>query len=258
MQRSVTLEIAVDCEADAAVAAASGADRLELCADLADHGFTPDPALVRTAARLPTVSTVAMVRPVSDDPGSRCFVWSNADWNTVVGHAARLLSAGADGIVFACLSPDWQVDQRRVREMVAIAQDRETVFHRAIDLTPDPLESSLRLADLGVTRVLTAGMSQFGTAAELRAGPLPGSISHPGRQDPEIDSWPQRLSRLSEFVRIAGPRIQILPGGGVRAANVAELLSRTSCSQVHSSARVAGKFDAAAVAGLRAAIDAAR
>lgn len=175
MKTRVTLEIAVDCLADARAADRAGADRLELCSDLAGHGYTPDVSLVRQTSELPDITTVAMVRPVNLSTQSRAFVYSPADWETMRREANQLLAAGAGGIVFGCLTLEMHVDRDRVRELVEIAGNRDTVFHRAIDLTPDPVESARLLAELGVRRILTAGLSSKRTAHELG---LSGEFPH--------------------------------------------------------------------------------
>jgi copper homeostasis protein len=254
----VTLEIAVDCQADAMAAARAGADRLELCSDLAGHGYTPDVSLVRQISESPGITAVAMVRPVSSSADARAFLYSHVDWATMRREANQLLAAGAGGIVFGCLTHLLQVDRDQVRELVEIAGDCETVFHRAIDLTPDPFESARLLAELGVRRILTAGLSSTRTGEELGlCGVCPqaggGHSWHEGG-----DEWPRRLERISSLVRELGDAIQILPGGGIRRDNVGELITRTGCQQVHSSCRTAGTFDEAQAAGLRASIDQAR
>jgi copper homeostasis protein len=257
----ITLEIAVDCAADAAAAVAAGADRLELCSDLAGHGYTPDVELVRAAARITGASTVAMVRPRGMGPGAAGaagFVYGREEWSLVMTEAERLLATGAGGVVFGALDPDGSLNRDQVRQMVVLAAGRETVFHRAIDLTLDPIRSAQQLADLGVTRVLTSGMSLAGTAGDLNAACGSMTANSAAAWQTGGDAWPRRLERITEMVRVVAGRIQVLPGGGIRAANAAEVLKATGCSQVHSSGRIGGKFDAAAVAGLRASIDAAR
>lgn len=257
----ITLEVAVDCAADAAAAARAGADRLELCSDLAFHGFTPSLELVRAAAEMPSVRTVAMVRPRGLGPGAagaEGFVYGGEEWSHALTDAERLLAAGAGGVVFGALAPDGSLNRHQVEEMVALAADRETVFHRAIDLTVDPIRAAGQLADLGVTRVLTSGMSLSATANDLGATAAGPAAAGNTAWQAGGDGWPRRLERIGELRRAVGQRIEVLPGGGIRAENAAELLGKTGCTQVHSSGRTGGKFDAAAVARLRASIDAAR
>ena len=41
---------------------------------------------------------------------------------------------------------------------------------------------------------------------------------------------------ITELIERAGKRIEILPGGGIRALNVREMMERTGCRQVHMTA----------------------
>lgn len=261
MKQRVTLEIAVDCPADAVAAVRAGADRLEVCADLAGHGYTPTEELVRSVATLPGATCVAIVRPGGVGPGSAGaagFVYGPEEWSQVLNEADRLLGAGAGGVVFGSLDADGSPNRQQVLEMVSLARGRETVFHRAIDLTLDPVSAAAQLADLGVVRVLTAGMSLVATAGELgaRCGSMAGSSAAVWQTGG--DGWARRLERIANLVERVSGRLEVLPGGGVRAQNAPGLLAATGCTQVHSSGRVNGRFDAAAVAGLRAAVDSAR
>ena len=122
--------------------------------------------------------------------------------------ARRLLDAGADGIVFGFLRPDGTVDEARCRAMLEVIGEKESVFSRAMDVTPDWQAALDQLIGLGVTRVLTSGQ-----AASAPAGA-------------------DTIRAMRE--RAAG-RIQILPGCGVRPDNAAALLAATGCDQIHGS-----------------------
>ena len=121
-----------------------------------------------------------------------------------------LLASGADGLVFGCLHADGTVDEDRVRELVALAGDRETVFHRAIDVVPDWRAALDALIRLGVTRVLTSGQAP---AALYGADVIAQMRCH------------------------AQGTIEILPGAGITPQNVHRLLALTGCTQVHLSQR---------------------
>lgn len=260
-QSRILLEIAVESVADAAAAAEAGADRLELCSDLSHHGFTPSPELVRFAAGMSNVRTVAMIRPrwlAPEAGGVEGFVYGPEDWAQEMDEAERVLEAGAGGLVFGALDPDGSLNRQQVEQLVSLAAGRETVFHRAIDLTADPACAAEQLADLGVTRVLTSGMSLEATARDLGAATARPAAAGRSAWQTGGDGWTRRLERIGGLVRAVGERIEVLPGGGIRADNAAELVRRTGCTQVHSSGRTGGRFDAAAIAQLRASIDAAR
>ncbi len=84
------------------------------------------------------------------------------------------------------------------------------MFHRAFDFLPEPLVAVEELIELGFERVLTSG---GGSTAEA------GTV------------------RLAALVQHAGWQIEVLPAGGIRPENVAELIRATRCDQVHAAVR---------------------
>jgi copper homeostasis protein len=201
----IVLEIACDGLEDALVAAQGGADRLELCSALALDGLTPSFGLVlelREALHLPLM---AMVRPRAGDA-----TYSSAELTVMHRDAQLLLDAGVDGIVFGVLDARGRVDAHATREFVGLAADREAVFHRAFDHVPDPEDALEALIEAGVRRVLTSG----GAPTALEG-----------------------VDRIRALVERAAGRIEILPAGGIREANVRSVLERTGCTQVHLSRR---------------------
>jgi copper homeostasis protein len=161
---------------------------------------------VRQATRLPLI---VMLRP---RPGAFCY--SAAEFRVLLRDLDLVLGHGADGIAFGILNEDATVDRVRCREVVRLAGDRPAVFHRAFDLTPEPGAALEVLIDLGLRRVMTSGQ---------RPTALAGA---PG---------------IADLVRQAAGRVEVLPAGGVTSDNVAELLRRTACDQVHGSLRGVGR-----------------
>jgi copper homeostasis protein len=113
---------------------------------------------------------------------------------------------GADGLVFGILRPDGTIDADRCRRLLKFTNNRQTVFHRAFDVTPDPLAALDELVDLGFTRILTSG-----------------------QQESALDALPF-IRRLFEYAR---DRIEILPGGGISPASIPDVIRETGCRQVH-------------------------
>ena len=93
---------------------------------------------------------------------------------------------------------------QRNRELVRLGG--EAVFHRAFDALTNPFEALERLIDLGFKRILTSGGR--GTALE-------------------------GVDMIQRLVEKAEGRIEILPGGGIRPANAAQIAKRTGVNQVH-------------------------
>ena len=221
----VTLEIAAFELASARAAAEAGADRIELCRDAASGGLTPPVAWIRQLAAETGVPVVAMVRRHADG-----WTFTAAEHAAMRDDASALLDAGAAGIVWGALRPDGAVDAQALRQLVAAVDPVPVIFHRAFDAARD-LDAALdALIDAGVARVLTGG------------GPGPAHSS---------------LDRLAALVQRAGDRITVMPGGGVRSGNVAEIVRRTGAREVHSGARSGGGVDPAEVGALRTALDGA-
>jgi copper homeostasis protein len=225
MPGRVLLEVCVESPAGARAAHAGGADRLELCADLAQDGLTPPPgalAAVRDACPLPVW---ILVRP---RPGS--FVLDDAELGLVRAQMEAARRAGADGLVIGALAPDNGLPLPALAGLVRSAGGVPLTFHRAFDHVADPHTALEQLIALGFARVLTAG--------------------GPGRA---ADHAP----RLAALVRQAAGRIVVMPGGGVRAAGAAALRRTTGATEFHSAARRTGSADAERdeVAALREALD---
>lgn len=201
---NILLEIVASTVEDCLAAASSGADRIELCAAIAGGGLTPSLGTLIEAKKQVRIPLVAMVRPRAGG-----FCYSNVDFAVMRRDAALLLGHGADGIVFGILHSDGSVDSKRCGKMLEIAGGRQTVFHRAFDVAPDPFRALEELIDLGFTRVLTSGQQK--TA-------LQGS------------------NLIRRLIERAGNRIEALPGAGIRAHNVEQLVQATGCKQVHMTA----------------------
>ena len=201
------LEVCCGSAGDVWTAAQAGAGRVELNSALFLGGLTPSIGAMELARRA-DIPIMAMVRPREGG-----FCYTQAEFDTMLADARALLAAGADGIVFGCLHPDGTVDRARCAAMLEVIGEKESVFSRAMDVTPDWRVALDALMELGVTRVLTSGQ-----AASAPAGT-------------------DTIRAMREYV--AG-RIQILPGCGVNPDNAAALLAATGCDQIHGSFKTWG------------------
>jgi copper homeostasis protein len=203
----VTLEVIATSPDDCRAAQGGGADRIELCSALPLGGLTPSLGLILAARKAFSREIMVMLRPRAGG-----FAYSEADFAVMCADAEICLRHGADGIVFGCLHPDGTVDGERTRRLVALAGGRQTVFHRAFDVTPDPYAALDTLMQLGVTRVLSSGQC---------ANALAGAAN--------LAAWRAYANRS------AAGGLQVLPGGGITVTNVRELLRLTGADQVHAS-----------------------
>ena len=195
---------------DAALAAQEGgADRIELCADLAHGATTPEIQLLRQSRSKLTIPVFVLARPRPGD-----FVYTDAEHDTLLHQIQRAKNAGAHGIVTGELNNARQIAEGRMRELLDAARPLPVTFHRAFDECVDLGAALEVLIRLGVHRVLTSGGAR--TAAD-------------------------GTERLERLVTQAKERIAILPGGGVTPQNVADLVRRTGVREVHFSVQDAEK-----------------
>ena len=199
------IEAAVESLEGALAAAQGGAHRIELCADLANGGTTPDVSLLRGCHSQSGIPIFVLVRP---RPGE--FVYTPAEHETMLKQIASMKDAGAHGIVTGALTREREIDQRRTTELLDAARPLPLTFHRAFDECRNLGGALDQLIRLGVTRVLTAGGER--TAIE-------------------------GAHRIRSLVEQGDGRIEILAGGGVNADNVARLVEVGGVREVHFSVR---------------------
>lgn len=234
------LEIVVDDAEGLALAAAGGADRIELCAALALGALTPSVGLMRRAAAC-GVPVHAMIRPRAGD-----FLFSADDLSVALDDIRAARDAGLAGVVIGVSRPDGRLDAEALARQIDAAAGIEVTLHRCFDVTPDAAQALEAAVALGVTRIMTAG--------------------HAARA---VDG----AAALSALVVQAAGRIQIMAGGGVEAGHV-PALAAAGVDAVHAACSVARpvtgprgrlriapdrpRTDAALIAALRAAVTAAR
>ena len=204
MSSEILIEVCCGSTDDAVEAEKGGADRVELNSSLFFGGLTPSLGSAIEAKKRLSIPVIVMIRPRG---GGFCYTEAEM---AVMCHDARLaIEHGADGLAFGILTPEGSVDADRCRQIVELIGSREAVFHRAFDVTPDPLEALDQLVELGFTRILTSG------------------------QEPSV---PQGAELIKKLIDYAGGRIEILPGGGIRPHNVRAIVEQTEAKQVHLSA----------------------
>lgn len=203
--KRILLEVCIASVDDAVLAAAAGADRLELNAALPLGGLTPSLGTLIEVKRAVALPVLVMLRP---RPGGFCY--SDSDFLTLRRDLDLALEHGANAVVFGVLKEDGRVDVERCHHLVSQAGQTPCVFHRAFDVVPEPAAALEQLIDLGFCRVMSSGQE----AAALHGSAL-----------------------LRQLIETAGQRIEVLPAGGIRATNVRDVVSRTGCTQVHASLR---------------------
>lgn len=201
MNRQVLMEVCTGSVDDAVEAEAGGADRIELNCSLFQGGLTPSiGTLIETKERL-SIPVMCMIRPRGGG-----FCYTNNEWAAMERDVEMAVAHGADGIVLGVLHDDGTIDVARTKSLLERAGTCQTIFHRAFDVAPKPLDAMEQLIDLGVTRILTSG------------------------QEETVYNGCDLIRRLIEQ---SDGRIEILPGGGIDAFNLQDILQRTGTNQIH-------------------------
>lgn len=165
------LEICVDSLASARAAIAGGADRLELCSALTVSGLTPHEALLRQIREESSIPVRCLMRPRPGD-----FLYSEEELALLQRQILQLKSAGADGFVFGCLTPEGDLDPEAMKPLIGACSGLGMTLHRCIDVSRNLESAYLDAKDLGFDTVLTSGgasaclkgHAQIGTLLSLR------------------------------------------------------------------------------------------
>ncbi|GAB3672898.1 copper homeostasis protein CutC [Actinocorallia lasiicapitis] len=142
------LEVIALTVADAVAAERGGADRLELVADMAADGLTPDAgtvAEIRAAVGIP-------IRPMLR--ANAGFATHQAELDRLRCAAEALAEAGADGFVFGFLDAG-RVDLPAACALARTVAPLPWTFHRAVDHAVGGWDDVRRLQ--GLDQILTSG-----------------------------------------------------------------------------------------------------
>ena len=195
------LEACVNSAISAVEAMKGGADRVELCENMAEGGCTPSAGTVRYAVRHLRIPVFVMIRPRGAD-----FLYNDAEFEIMKEDVAVAKASGAAGVVFGILTEDGRIDSGRMKELVRLARPMGITCHRAFDMTRDPLEALDTLIGLGIDRVLTSGQ----TDSALTGAPL-----------------------IRDLIRHASGRIIIMPGHGIKEHNLEKVIRATGATEYH-------------------------
>ncbi len=200
----IRIEVCVPGLSGAREAARGGADRLELCSGLPLGGLTPGVGQVTAVLQAISLPVVALVRPREGG-----FRYHDDDVETMMAEIEHLRELGVTGFAVGALSAEGALDESILGRLREAAADSDLCLHRAFDLVRDAGEALERAIALGFDRILTSGLAP---------------------------SAPEGAATIAALIRAAGDRIEVMPGGGVTAANAGELLRTTGARSLHLSA----------------------
>ena len=180
---------------DVSAAYRGGANRIELCRDMAQDGLTPHREQIEIARTAfgERAGLLVMIRPRGGG-----FEYSSSEVDLMRRQMDTAVSAGANGVVFGVLQDD-ALNLNVMRSLTQRAHDNglAVTCHRAFDAVAEQADALEMLIDLSVARVLTSG-TKWGTGLSA------------------VDGGTQ----LTKLIQQAHDRLEIVLGGGVNLQNV--------------------------------------
>lgn len=207
----VNMEVCANSVTSALAAQMGGAIRVELCDNLPEGGTTPSYSQIALAKKSLSIKVYPIIRPRGGD-----FLYSDLEFSIMKEDIKVCKSLNCDGVVIGILKADGSIDKERCAELIATAKPMPVTFHRAFDMSND-LEQSLEdIIELGCERILTSGGE---------------SSAYNG------------IEILAKLNKKANGRIIIMPGAGISADNIQEIIKITGAIEFHASAKHAMKSE---------------
>ncbi|TVZ16704.1 copper homeostasis protein CutC [Maribacter sp. MAR_2009_72] len=181
------VEVCANSLESALIAERAGADRIELCSELAVGGLTPSYGLLKMVKERVSIPVHVLIRPRSGN-----FSYTDDELNIMVTDINLCVELGFSGIVSGVLHQNFKVDVERTKILKQAAGHLKFTFHRAFDWVENPIEAMRQLEELEMDYVLTSGQQ---------------------------NSAPKGLQLLCDLQKHSSC-IDIMPGSGVNAGNV--------------------------------------
>lgn len=199
------IEVATSDYATTAAAVDGGADRIELCGNLAEGGTTPSYGTIRQCREAFSVLLYPIIRPRGGD-----FLYTKEEFAIMLQDIKACKELGCDGVVIGMLNTDGTIAEKECKKLVEAAYPMGVTFHRAFDRCREPFEALEQIIAMGCERILTSG---------------------------QRPAAPDGIDLITGLNKAADNRLVIMPGSGVRAENIKSIASRTGCTEFHSSLR---------------------
>ena len=197
------VEICANSFESAVAAQNGGADRIELCTQLAVGGLTPSHQLIKKVVSELSIPVHVLIRPRKGN-----FCYSKEELNIMKNDIEFCKNIGCSGVVSGVLESNLTINLIATQQLIETANGIDFTFHRAFDCVKDPLVALENLIDLKIKRVLSSGLK-------------PSAI--------------EGISLLSEMNKIANQQIEIMPGSGINLDNVLQFKNKGFTS-IHLSA----------------------
>ncbi len=195
-------EACVETFDEAVLAEKRGANRIELCSDLANDGLTPAFELMNKTISNLKIPVMVMIRPRAGN-----FIYSEKEIGEMKSEIDMAKKAGAAGIVLGLLTSENKIDVKNTKILAEYASPLPVTFHKAIDEMKNPVDGVIELLKIeNIKRILTSGG-------------LPTAF--------------EGQSTIREMIKVAGDKIIILVAGKVLDSNVDEIRKITGAKEFH-------------------------
>ncbi len=189
----------------AIVAEKAGAARVELCDNPMEGGTTPSYGAIRQTREKINIALYPIIRPRAGN-----YLYDDNEYEIIRQDIEMCKELGCNGISIGAQKIDGGMDTDRLKQIVEWAYPMGVTCNRAFDNTPDPYKALEDIISTGCERILTSGQ---------KTGAPEGTVL------------------LNELVTLAGDRIIIMPGAGINATNIKQLLQQTGAKEFHGSAK---------------------
>ena len=182
-------------------AQSNGANRIELCENLAVGGTTPSYGTVKVCLEKLDIPIFPMIRARGGN-----FIYSKEEIEIMKEDIKIFKELGVKGVVLGCLTSDNKIDLELTKKLVNLAYPMEVTFHKAIDEIQNPLDYIDNLINIGIKRILTSG----GKATALEGKDL-----------------------INEMIKKSNGRLKIVVAGKVTKENLNGLSNLISANEFH-------------------------
>ena len=182
-------------------AQSNGANRIELCENLAVGGTTPSYGTVKICLEKLNIPIFPMIRARGGN-----FIYSKDEIEIMKEDIKIFKELGVKGVVLGCLTSDNKIDLEFTKELVDLAYPMEVTFHKSIDEILNPLDYIDDLVNIGIKRILTSG----GKATALEGKDL-----------------------INEMIKKSNGRLKIVVAGKVTKENLNGLSNLISADEFH-------------------------
>lgn len=186
-----------------------GADRIELCDNLAEGGTTPSFGTIAMSKNNLDLPIFVMIRPRDGN-----FTYNEEEIKIMESDIEICKELKVDGIVIGALTKDNQLDEKVIKRLISKAEGLSITYHMAFNQIKDKKSAIDKLVELGVHRILTKG----GTTNAM-----------------------DNVDELKKLVDYANNRLVILAGGGITQDNYVDIVDKSGVKEVHGR-KIVGKL----------------